>query len=578
MRPLSLKQRLFAVTGLSLVPAFAVVVTSIVLIEKSRQREVHAEALRGAEVVALEIEQVIVGTENVLKTIAAAPSQALEDRAACEAFLGRSVLAVPALLTIAVLSPDGYLTCVPDRPTTEINLGDRSYFKDASAGNDRITGVYIEDRLSGRKVLPLALPKRDSSGDLTAVLVGYIDLAWLQELVEQRTHSPGNALTIADRDGRILARYPQPEQFVGTLIPPSFQRLVRAETPGTEEVLSQDGTRRIIGYVPSSGKPEGIYISFGIAIDPAFAIVQTLATWGAAIILLGTLASIWVARRTARIFITRPFADLVGTIEAWRRGETEARSGLTDKDAEIGLVGQELDTFMDELLVAREERERLETQRKLMSRELDHRVKNLLATVHAIARQTFSGAVAPEVFQKYNGRLHAIATANSLLMEDRWQSAGIRKVVEASIGPFRDREVDPFFVDGLELECSSSASIAFGMALHELCTNAVKYGALSVPDGRIHLSWRLLHETDDFEMIWREEGGPLVQANPKAGFGSTVVTRVLAAQLGGRADLDFRRDGLVCTIRCRASEVAKPAPASEEEVPGVPVSDTTVAA
>lgn len=70
----------------------------------------------------------------------------------------------------------------------------------------------------------------------------------------------------------------------------------------------------------------------------------------------------------------------------------------------------------------------------------------------------------------------------------------------------------------------------------------------------------------------------IAQANPKAGFGSTVVTRVLAAQLGGRADLDFRPDGLVCTIRCRASEVAKPAPASEEEFPSVPVSDTTVAA
>jgi two-component sensor histidine kinase len=573
-----LKQRLFAMTGLALIPALAVAVTSIILIERSRQREVHAEALASVEVVALEIEQVIAGTENVLKTIAAAPPGILEDRAACSAFLQRSALELPALMTIAVIAPDGQLWCVPNQPEAEFNLGDRSYFQDAAAGDQRITGVYIEDRLTGRKLLPIAWPNRDAAGELKNVLVGYIDLVWLQKLIEERTHGLGNSLTIADRNGRILARHPEPERFVGTTIPPNFQRLVNAETPGTEEVVSQDGTRRIIGYVPAADKPEGIYISLGIAIAPAFAIVQTLATWGGVIISLGTFASFWLARRTARTFITRPFAELVRTINAWRQGQTDVRTGLSDRDADIGLVGQELDTFMDELLVARAERQRLETQRQLMSRELDHRVKNLLATVNAVARQTFGSVVDAEIFQKYNGRLQAIARANSLLMEDRWQSAGLRAVVEVSIEPFRDREVDPFTVDGPELACSSSASIAFGMALHELCTNAVKHGALSVPEGRIHLTWRLPPGTEDFEMVWRESGGPAVEANPKAGFGSTVVTKVLAAQLGGLVDLNFRSEGLICTITCRASEVGKPAPAVEKETEDADAGEDDVAA
>jgi two-component sensor histidine kinase len=296
------------------------------------------------------------------------------------------------------------------------------------------------------------------------------------------------------------------------------------------------------------------------------------------IIALGTLASFWLARRTASVFITRPFARLVATINAWRRGQTNVRTGLSDGDAEIGWVGKELDTFMDELLAARAERQRLETQRQLMSRELDHRVKNLLATVNAVARQTFGGSVAPEIFQKYHGRLQAIAAANSLLMEDKWQSAGFREVVEVSLEPFRDRKVDPFALEGPELACSSSASIAFGMALHELCTNAVKYGALSVPEGRVNLTWRLPPGTDDFEMVWREEGGPAVQASPTAGFGSTVVTRVLAAQLGGTADLDFRPEGLVCTIRCRAAAVAKPATEADTEAKVAPVAESAVVA
>lgn len=163
-------------------------------------------------------------------------------------------------------------------------------------------------------------------------------------------------------------------------------------------------------------------------------------------------------------------------------------------------------------------------------------------------------------------------------MEDKWQSAGLRAVVEVSIEPFRDREVDPFTVDGPELACSSSASIAFGMALHELCTNAVKHGALSVPEGRIHLMWRLPPGTEDFEMVWRESGGPAVEANPKAGFGSTVVTKVLAAQLGALVDLNFRSEGLICTITCRASEVGKPAPAVEKETEDADAGEEDVAA
>jgi two-component sensor histidine kinase len=555
MKPLSLRQRLFTVTGLALLPALAAVVTGVVLLEAYRQREVHAEALRNVEVVALEIDQVLVGTENVLRTIAAAPSGVLDDRTECEAFLRRSAQAVPALLTIAMIHPDGRLWCVPDQPDAEINLGDRSYFLEAAAGDRRVTGLYIEDRVSGRKVLPIAWPQRDQEGKLKSVLVGYIDLGWLQDLVEQRSHSPGNSLTLADREGRILARHPMPDRFVGTVIPEDFQRLVHASEPGTEELVSQDGTKRIIGYVPVSGVPAGIYVSLGIAVDPAFAIVQTLATSGAFILTLGSLISFWLAWRTGRLFITRPFARLVDTIEAWRHGQTHVRTNLSDRDAEIGLVGQELDAFWDELLVARAERERLENQRQLMSRELDHRVKNLLATVQVVARQTFAGAVAPETFQKYNGRLNAIASANALLMADRWQSAGLKDVVAASIAPFRDLKYDPFKIEGPEIACGSSASIAFGMALHELCTNAVKYGALSAPDGKVYLTWQVLKDADEFVMEWREEGGPLVKSNRKAGFGSTVVTSVLASQLDGRAELNFRPEGLVFTVRCRVSKV-----------------------
>lgn len=548
MAPLSLKQRLFVVTGMALLPAIAVVVTSVLILDAARQREVHAEARRAAELVALELERVVSGTENVLKTVAAAPIEVRADRAACAEFLTRTVRILPALSTIAVIQPDGQVWCQPNLPQSDLILGDRDFFQATATATTRVTGVYLEDPGTGHKVLPIAWPHRDATGALVAVVVGYIDLAWLQSLVEERTHVEGNSLTIADRDGRILARHPAPDRFVGTVIPQDFQRLVNAATAGTEALVSQDGTRRIVGYVPVSAPPEGIYVSTGIGAESAFSVVKTLATSGLLISIFGILLSFWLARYIARRFITRPFASLIRTVERWRNGDTQARTAMTREEGEIGRVGMELDAFMDELLQARSEQERLEAQRKLMSHELDHRVKNLLAMVQAVARQTLANSAAPEDMGKFNDRLKAIGTANALLMEERWQAARLRDVIETGIDPFRNKEVTNFRLQGPDLPCNSNACVAIGMALHELCTNAAKYGALSVPGGVVHLTWQVSDAT--FRLEWREEGGPTVQPPTRAGFGNTMIERVLGPQLGGKVDLSFEPGGVVCILEC----------------------------
>jgi two-component sensor histidine kinase len=214
-----------------------------------------------------------------------------------------------------------------------------------------------------------------------------------------------------------------------------------------------------------------------------------------------------------------------------------------------------LDAFMDELLVARAERRRLEQQRELMAHELEHRVKNLLAMVMAVARQTFAGAVARETLDKYTARLKAISSANGLLIADKWQGAQLREIVETAIAPFRDEGADQFLISGPNVSCSSSASVSLGMALHELCTNAAKYGALSCAGGTVSLTWTASMDGDQFEMEWREAGGPPVPPSPTAGFGTTVISRILATHLNGEVDLQYRPEGLVCTFRCGVSNL-----------------------
>lgn len=567
MRSLSLRHRLFLVTGLALLPALVVVGTSVELLDDVQKRDVSLQAQRSAELMALELERIISGTENVLTMVASSPAELRGDRASCSAFLARAVAALPALESIAVIRPDGLLWCVPDLPETEFYLDDRSYFIEASSAQFRVVGVYLEDRITGQTVLPIALPHRDNAGVLIEVLVGYIDLAWLQERVEDRTYTPGSALTIADRDGRILARYPEPGRFVGTLIPEAFQRLVNAEAPGTEEVISQDGTPRRIGYVPVNAGPNGLYVSVGFATEPAEEIVRSLATSGALILISGMMITVVLARYIARHFITRPFAKILQTIQFWRTGQTDSRTKMNPRQGEIGEIGYALDGFMDELIASRNERQKLDTQRRLMMRELDHRVKNLLGLIRAVARQTFAGQVTPNAMETFSGRLQSIGAANSLLLEEKWQGADIRAVIEAAIQPFQPKDGTQFNLAGPSILCNSAASVAFSMAIHELCTNAAKYGALSVPTGQIYVIWK---ETDGlFELQWLEKGGPPVAKPNSTGFGSTVINRILASQIGGKVDMHFFATGLTCRVTCptasmqgepRSAELPEPAP------------------
>lgn len=132
---------------------------------------------------------------------------------------------------------------------------------------------------------------------------------------------------------------------------------------------------------------------------------------------------------------------------------------------------------MDELVAARQLRQKDEERRNVLMRELDHRVKNLLATVQAVARQSFK-STAPDkaALETFNQRLAAMGEAHALLMKDDWQSATLHDVVRTAIRPFDTAEPSRFSVEGPALIMNSRAALSLGMALHELCTNAVKYG------------------------------------------------------------------------------------------------------
>jgi len=220
MTRLSLAQRIVAITATALIPILGALAYNEVALRLSRGEEVGALALGVARQAALEMEWLTSGTEGILHAIAAAPPVAALDAGPCEDYLPRLDTDLPQFTNLVVVDASGISVCRSDRGGEPPDLSDRPYFADAMAAGGRLViGEHTVSRSSGRPVLPMALSILDPSGRPVGVVVTAFDLEWLGATLRERRLARNGSLTIADRDGTIIAREPLPEQFVGTVIP-----------------------------------------------------------------------------------------------------------------------------------------------------------------------------------------------------------------------------------------------------------------------------------------------------------------------------------------------------------------------
>lgn len=203
------------------------------------------------------------------------------------------------------------------------------------------------------------------------------------------------------------------------------------------------------------------------------------------------------------------------------------------------------------------ERKRHEQHQRLLLNELNHRVKNTLATVQSLAMQSFRAGADPQrARQQFEGRLMALSRAHDILTRESWGGAPLVDIVQEAFAPYRD-DRDRLHAEGEAVWLPPRHALAFAMVLHELCTNAVKYGALSSPNGRIAIGWTV-HE-GALRLLWAESGGPVVVPPTRRGFGSRLIERGLRHEIRGRVALAFAATGVTCTIE---------APLGESTVPG----------
>jgi two-component sensor histidine kinase len=204
----------------------------------------------------------------------------------------------------------------------------------------------------------------------------------------------------------------------------------------------------------------------------------------------------------------------------------------------FGLIGVAVDMS---------ERKNQEEHWHLVMREMTHRSKNLLAVIQAMARQTAARAQSTEIFVRdFTRRLRAMSTSHDLLVNENWRGVHMQRLVRMHISQVVDLDAATVSIHGDDVALDASTVQNFGLALHELVTNAVKYGSLSVPEGRLDVSW--LVEENHICIEWVESGGPAVVPSERSGFGRNLLESAIGASLDGAVDLDFNPEGLTCRI------------------------------
>lgn len=249
--------------------------------------------------------------------------------------------------------------------------------------------------------------------------------------------------------------------------------------------------------------------------------------------------------------IARETEELLSGADGQARAWVSAKTPMRAADGRIiGMVGVSVEIT---------ERKRADIRRELMIHELNHRVKNTLATVQAVASETLQGAP-PALRAALEGRLLALASVHDILTRESWHGAELGEVVAAALAPFGGAEVRRFRVCGPHILLLPRAAVVLAMGLHELATNATKYGALHVPPGWVSLTWDIqLPHPAHLLLTWAEHDGPVVAEPAQRGFGTNMIEGALACDLDGDVTVHFDPQGVRCIIRASLDEVAAPA-------------------
>jgi two-component sensor histidine kinase len=334
-----------------------------------------------------------------------------------------------------------------------------------------------------------------SDGNVIYVISFSPPIDIFQGIIEKQRPSQDWTISIFDAEGTNFARVPNPQETIGKKASPTLHTEMFRRPEGTFSTISLEGVPLITSIARST--LTGWTVAGGISENS----------------LVGPL---W--RNLAIASVIGGILLLVGLAFAVRMATTIARGEM-----------------LHDLLIE----------------ELNHRVKNTLAILQSIATQTFRSASRAER-EKFEGRLGALAEAHNLLSTEKWQGSDLAEVIGRVLQPYSLNNPERVRMFGPAVPLSPRLAVVLSMILHEIATNAAKYGALSNETGTVVLDWEIIEASPgrQLRLIWTETGGPPVVAPVQRGFGSRLIERSARDQLGGEATVDFLPRGVVCTVTC----------------------------
>ncbi len=405
--------------------------------------------------------------------------------------------------------------------------------KARDTGQTTVTGVFrglaAEDWIA-----TIEIPIRHDASAVRALAIPFRARTVLRLLTSQ-DFPEGYLVGVIDREGRFVARTTQHEQTVGQPASEGWRTTIGTE--GIFEFASLEGDPLLQANAVSSisGWTVGVAVRKALIDAQVNSTVRMASLFGVAISLISLLVAAAIAKSISdpiRTFAssasavvrqgsislsdTRSFTSLPELREVW----FALAQAVRDRD--------QYDLALRDQLTASVAAEK---QQRLLLSELAHRVKNILAVVQSMAFLTLRSTPDPQVFADvFNARLAALGRAHNLLVNGPWAGAEVQKIVAAAVSPFRNGEDSKKIqLSGPEVEVSATATIGLSLMLHELATNAVKYGALGTAGGRVYIWWKKLDNDKPpvLELYWEERGGPIIVKPATEGFGSRLLSKTV---------------------------------------------------
>jgi signal transduction histidine kinase len=376
----SLQARLVLLVLLAVMPALALALYSDFEERRLRRAQVQEEALRLARLLSADHERLIEAARQLLVALARLPAVRGGDRAACSALLTDLLKQYPSYANFGVIGPDGNTRCT-GLPGGTPYAGDRAYFRRALETREFAIGDHQIGRLTRKATINFGYPVLDGAGEVQAVVFSALDLAWLGQVAAQAELPPGSQVTVIDRNGTVLARYPDAARWLGKGMPesPVARTILAQQGPGTLEAPGEDGIPRLFSFAPL-GRGVSIradaHISVGIPRAVAFApadrrLARNLIALGVVAAL--ALAAAWVG---GRVFIVRRVQALVESTRRLSAGDLGTRTGLPHGPGELGQLARAFDQMAASLQAAHERRV-LEEELRQQNYELEQQNRSV---------------------------------------------------------------------------------------------------------------------------------------------------------------------------------------------------------